>query len=242
VADLLVGTGPAITGALFFFFFERVKGFDKSQASLLLLIYFIGGLVGAPIWTWLSHRISKHKALAVSGVVYAAMTMCSLLIPQGSMPVASLLMFLIGVPYAAGAFLLRAMMADIGDEERLLSGVDRTGLLYAILAGTVKIGSAAAVGVTFPLLQLLGFDPQGKGIDNGLDSLAVLFAAVPALMAIAASLLVWRFPLTPERHAEIRAALAARDMKEPSLAEAGPAIGSEPRLSEEIHVPARPAE
>ncbi|ODT62846.1 MAG: MFS transporter [Phenylobacterium sp. SCN 69-14] len=242
VADLLVGTGPAITGALFFFFFERVKGFDKSQASLLLLIYFIGGLVGAPIWTWLSHRISKHKALAVSGVVYAAMTMCSLLIPQGSMPVASLLMFLIGVPYAAGAFLLRAMMADIGDEERLLSGVDRTGLLYAILAGTVKIGSAAAVGVTFPLLQLLGFDPQGKGIDNGLDSLAVLFAAVPALMAIAASLLVWRFPLTPERHAEIRAALAARDVKEPSLAEAGPAIGSEPRLSEEIHVPARPAE
>ncbi len=53
-ADLLIGTGPAITGALFFFFFERVKGFDKGEASLLLLIYFIGGLVGAPLWTWLS--------------------------------------------------------------------------------------------------------------------------------------------------------------------------------------------
>jgi len=212
-ADLLIGTGPAITGALFFFFFERVKGFDKSQASLLLLVYFIGGLVGAPLWTWLSHKISKHKALAVSGVVYAGMTMCALAIPQGSMPVAALLMFLIGVPYAAGAFLLRAMMADIGDEERLASGVDRTGLLYAILAGTVKIGSAAAVGVTFPLLQALGFDPTGKGLDAGLGSLAILFAAVPAAMAVLASLLVWRFPLTPERHAEIRAALAARDIE-----------------------------
>ena len=212
-ADLLIGTGPAITGALFFFFFERVKGFDKSQASLLLLVYFIGGLVGAPLWTWLSHKISKHKALAVSGFVYAGMTMCSLAIPQGSMPVAALLMFLIGVPYAAGAFLLRAMMADIGDEERLASGVDRTGLLYAILAGTVKIGSAAAVGVTFPLLQVLGFDPTGKGVDAGLGSLSILFAAVPAAMAILASLLVWRFPLTPERHAEIRAALAARDIE-----------------------------
>lgn len=219
-ADLLIGTGPAITGALFFFFFERVKGFDKSQASLLLLVYFIGGLVGAPLWTWLSHKISKHKALAVSGVVYAGMTMCSLAIPQGSMPVAALLMFLIGVPYAAGAFLLRAMMADIGDEERLASGVDRTGLLYAILAGTVKIGSAAAVGVTFPLLQALGFDPTGKGVDAGLGSLAILFAAVPAAMAVLASLLVWRFPLTPERHAEIRAALAARDIEASAIPKA----------------------
>jgi len=242
LADLLIGTGPAITGALFFFFFGRVKGFTHGEASLLLLIYFIGGLVGAPVWTWLSYRISKHRALAVSGFVYAAMTMCSLLIPQGAMAPAAILMFLIGVPYAAGAFLLRAMMADIGDEERLASGVDRTGLLYAILSGTVKVGSAAAVFITFPLLQMLGFDPKGQGIDAGLDGLAVLFAAVPAAMAVIASLIVWGFPLTSERHAQIRAALAARDMKEPGLAEAAPEIGSEPKITEEIHAAVRPAE
>lgn len=242
VADLLIGTGPAITGALFFFFFERVKGFDKGEASLLLLIYFIGGLVGAPVWTWLSYKISKHGALALSGVIYAVMTMFALAIPQGSMLFGSILMFLIGVPYAAGAFLLRAMMADIGDEERLESGVDRTGLLYAILSGTVKIGSAAAVFVTFPLLQLMGFDPTGKGVDTGLDGLAILFAAVPAGMSLAAAWIVFKFPLTAERHAEIRAALAARDMDETSLADAAPEMGSEPLISEEIHVAVRPAE
>ncbi len=47
------------------------------------------------------------------------MTMAALAIPMGNMLVGGLLMFAIGVPYAAGAFLLRAMMADIGDEERL---------------------------------------------------------------------------------------------------------------------------
>ena len=242
VADLLIGTGPAITGALFFFFFGRVKGFTHAEASLLLLIYFIGGLVGAPLWTWLSYKISKHKALAVSGIVYAGLTMCSLIIPQGAMVPAAVLMFMIGVPYAAGAFLLRAMMADIGDEERLASGVDRTGLLYAILAGTVKIGSAAAIFITFPLLQLMGFDPKGQGVDAGLQGLAVLFAAVPAGMSIIASFIVWSFPLTAERHAEIRAGLAARDMKEPGLAEAAPEMGSEPKITEEIHVATRPAE
>jgi Na+/melibiose symporter-like transporter len=198
--------------------------------------------VGAPLWTWLSYRISKHKALAISGLVYAVMTMAALLIPQGSMPIAGLLMFMIGVPFAAGAFLLRAMMADIGDEERLESGVDRTGLLYAILAGTVKIGSAAAVGISFPLLQAMGFDPKGQGIDAGLDGLAILFCAVPAVMSVVASIIVWNFPLTAERHAEIRAALAARDMDEPGLAEAAPEIGAEPKISKEINAAIRPAE
>ncbi|MFN3514414.1 MAG: MFS transporter [Phenylobacterium sp.] len=242
LADLLIGTGPAITGALFFFFFERVKGFEKTEASILLLIYFVGGLVGAPIWTWLSYRMSKHKALALSCVVYAGMTMCALAIPQGNMVLGGLLMFAIGVPYAAGAFLLRAMMADVGDEERLASGVDRMGLLYAILAGTVKVGSAAAVFVTFPLLQAMGFDPTARGVDDGLGSLALMFAAIPAAMSLGAGWILLKFPLTPERHAEIRAELARRDLPETELAEAAPEIGAEPRFTEEIHAAARPAE
>ena len=236
-ADLLIGAGPAIAGVLFFFFFERVKDFEKSAASGLLLAYFIGGLVGAPVWTWLSYRIGKHKALAVSGVVYAVMAVSVLAVPPGNFLAAAILMFLIGVPYAAGAFLLRAMMADIGDEERLDSGVDRTGLLYALLSGTVKIGSAAAVGASFPLLQALGFNPLGGSSATGLTALAIMFSIVPAVMGLISSAIIIGFPLTAERHAVIRDALAQRD-----LADAAPEMASEPLIAEEIHVAARPAE
>ncbi|WP_374570611.1 MFS transporter [Phenylobacterium sp.] len=237
VADLLIGTGPSITGALFFFFFQRVKDFEKGEASALLLIYFIGGLVGAPVWTWLSMRIGKHRALAISGVVYATMTMSALLIPPGNLPIAAILMFMIGVPYAAGAFLLRAMMADIGDEERLESGEDRTGLLYALLNGTVKVAAAAAVGASFTALQAMGFDAKAEGVDTGLAGLSFLFAAIPAALALMASWIVIGFPLTAERHAEIRMALAERDLAE------GEALAmSEVVVTEEIHVAARLAE
>jgi Na+/melibiose symporter-like transporter len=237
LADVLIGAGPAITGALFFFYFERVKGFDRAAASQLLLIYFLGGLAGAPLWAWLAMKLSKHRALALSGLVYAAMTLTVLILPPGNFAMAALLMFLIGVPYAAGAFLLRAMMADVGDEERLEGGVDRTGLLYALLSGTVKVGTAAAVIVTFPALKMFGFDPQATGVSEGLDGLRILFAAVPATLSVLASWVVLNFPLTPERHTEIRRRLAQRD-----LAEAGPEMGAEPRLSEEIHALTRPAE
>jgi GPH family glycoside/pentoside/hexuronide:cation symporter len=237
VADFLVGVGPSITGALFFFFFERVKGFDKGTASLLLLVYFVGGLVGAPIWTWLAYRIGKHRALAVSGLFYSAVTLGVLTIPLGNVPIAAVMMFLIGLPYSAGAFLLRAMMADVGDEERLMSGVERTGLLYALLSGTVKIGSASAVGITFFALAAIGFDAKGTGITTASAGLSAMFTVAPAGLSLLASAIILGFPITSQRHAEIRRALDERD-----LAEAAPEMASDPKITEELHALARPAE
>jgi GPH family glycoside/pentoside/hexuronide:cation symporter len=209
-ADFLVGAGPAITGALFFFFFEQAKGFDRATASLLLLLYFIGGLAGAPLWAWLAVRLGKHRSLAIAAGVYAVLSIVALAIPRGDTLVAGGLMFLIGVPYAAGPFLLRAMMADVGDEVRLDTGVDRTGLLYALLSGTVKIGSAVAVGVAFPLLQIVGFDPK-SGDAQGIAGLQGIFVGFPAVLSVAAGIIIFGFPITPARHAEIRRRLEAMD-------------------------------
>jgi Na+/melibiose symporter-like transporter len=242
IVDFLVGTGPSVTGALFFFFFTRVKEFDKAEAGILLLIYFVGGLVGAPIWTKLAFLIGKHRGLAVSGLFYAAVTICANLIPPGDMVVAGILMFLAGLPYSAGAFLLRAMMADVSDEVRLDGGIDRTGLLYALLSGTVKIGSAAAVSVTFPVLELMGFRAAVSGSTAGLGGLAGMFTLVPAGLALAASGIIAGFSLTEKRHAEIRDALLARDLAESDIAEVAPEMGSDPKFAEEIHVITRPAE
>ncbi|MFN3572603.1 MAG: MFS transporter [Phenylobacterium sp.] len=236
-ADLAIGTGPAITGALFFFFFERVKGFDKAEAGSLLLVYFIGGLIGGPLWTRLAYRTGKHRALAIATVFYAIVTAGALVIPPGNWPVAALLMFLIGLPFSAGPFLLRAMMADVGDEERLATGADRTGLLYALLSGTVKIGSAAAVGVTYVGLDLIGFNARTADSGSGLVGLQIMFLAVPAALSLIAGWIVLNYPLTAERHADIRSALDERD-----LAEAAPEFGAEPKTAEEIHAVARPAE
>lgn len=235
LADLFVGTGPAVTGGLFFFYFERVKGFEHAAAGTLLLVYFIGGLIGAPIWTRMAFRIGKHRALAVSGVFYAIVTGAVHFLPAGNYLAAAVMMFLIGLPYSAGAFLLRAMMADIADEERLASGVDRTGLLFAILSGTVKIGSAAAIGITFVGLEVIGFDARTGGGDQGLAGLQVMFLVLPILLALLASWIILSFPLTAEKHDEIRAALAARD-----LAEAETGSGAE--FTEETHASIRPAQ
>lgn len=212
-ADLLMGLAPGIAGALFLFFFERIKGFDNAQASILLLVYFVSALGGAPLWPMLAKAIGKHKALAVAAVLYAVFQVAAMFTPNGQTAVGMVLLMLAGLPYSAAPLLVRSMMADIGDEERLHGGVDRTGLLYAIVNGTVKLGYALAIGV-FVLLEWLGFDPKVPSA-QGDAALIGLYAVAPAALGLLVCVIILRYPLDATAHAEIRRQLDARDAAEP---------------------------
>jgi Na+/melibiose symporter-like transporter len=212
-ADLLLGVAPGITGSLLFFFFGQIKGYGHTEASLFMLLYFIAGLVGAPFWAWLATKIGKDKALAVASLVFAAFYIGATLVPGGNFALTAAAMFIAGLPYAAGLFLLRAMMADVGDEVRLETGVDRTGLMFSILSATTKIGHVVAL-IPYLVLQGVGFQavpPVGGNSETSLLTLQILFILVPGLLLAAAALVLRNYTLTPARHDQIRRDLEARD-------------------------------
>ena len=235
-ADLLMGLAPGIAGALFLFFFERIKHFDKTQSGVLLLVYFLAALVSAPIWPYVAKRIGKHKALAVAAVIYAAVQIAAVFTPAGNSGIGMIILILAGIPYTAAPVLVRAMMADIGDEERLQSGVDRTGLLYAIVTGTAKLGYAFAMGA-FPLLQWLGYDTKTP-TPAGDAALIAMYAVAPAALGLVVAVVMLRYPLSATRVAEIQRQLAARDAAQGNA----PAAEPEPNvLPQQIPAPG-PAE
>ena len=210
VTDLLMGWAPGITGALFLFYFDQVKHVPETKANLLLLIYFVAGLLGAPLWSWLATRIGKHRALALDGVAIFASLMLVLALPMTNFAFAALVMAVAGLPYSGGPLLLRAMLADVGDELRLQTGVDRTGLLYAVLTSTTKVGTALAL-VTFVILDAIGFDAQAAhNTPAAVAGLQALFVGGPAVLSLIAAATIWGYPLTAARHARIRTALAAK--------------------------------
>lgn len=221
LADLLMGLAPGIAGALFFFFFERIKGFDKASAGILLLVYFVAALGGSPIWPALAKKVGKHRSLAIASVLYAVVQVSVIFTPRNeggfalnaSTVIGMAILILAGLPYSAAPLLVRSMMADIGDEERLHSGVDRTGLLYAVVNGTVKLGYALAIGV-FLVLSWLGFDPKVPSA-QGDTALIALYAAAPALLGLLVCAIILRYPLDATAHAEIRRQLDERDAAEP---------------------------
>lgn len=213
LSDLMLGAARGLIGVLFFYFFEQARGFEREQTSILLLVYFVAGLVGAPIWAVLATRIGKHRALAVGSVYFAvSFAAATLLVPAGNFPAAVAAMFGAGLAFGAADLLLRAMMADASDAIRLDVGADRTGLLFSILNATSKLGYAVSVGA-FAVLEWIGFDAAPGAVNDPgvILGLQWLFIAAPVVLLLISALVLRIYPLTPEKHADIRAQLAARD-------------------------------
>lgn len=212
LCDLLLGVAPGITGILIFFYFESVKGFDREQSQIFMVLYFVAGLIAAPFWSWLAVKVGKDRALQVASTSFAVLYALVGFLPSGNFIITAIGLFVAGLPYAAGLLLTRAMMADVADEVRLETGQDRTGLLFSFLSLATK-GGYALSGATLIILGLVGFNGSIGATNSSiaLITLQVLFLALPTLLLIWSAISLHKYPLTPARHEAIRTQLQARD-------------------------------
>lgn len=210
-ADLLLGLASGMTSAVSLFFFTRALQLPRAAVAIMIIAHMVPAFVMAPIWARIAQRFGKHRTLGFSVGAYVVGQLLYLLAQQGSIGMAVLASAVAGCSYSAFVMFPRAMMADVGDDELLRTGVNRTALLYALLMGTWKVGQAVSVGVAFSILSLMNFDPQQKAIGaDALHGLYLIYVAGPALLAALATLVLYRYPLNADRHAAIRAALDAR--------------------------------
>lgn len=207
--DLLASLPPGFGGALLLFFFETARGFSPKDAQLLLLFYFAAGLIGAPLWGWLARRTSKHMAVAWSIGSYAILHATLVLLPASSFTLAALGMLLAGIPAVAPPFLVRAMLADVTDAETLATGRSNAGLYYAVLVAVQKIGYAIPVGLSYIVLDMVGFSARlGPANSAGaIDGLVALFLLPPVISATGAALLARGWTIDQAEQQRIAAAL-----------------------------------
>ena len=212
-ADICVSLGPGWMAAIYLFFFTDSRGFTTGQASILLGIYILAGIVGAPVMSRLATRISKHRTLIVACVGYS-LTLCSFIVlPRGSFPAFTAAMFLAGFLAASFSTMTRAMTADIADEVRLDHGRERAGLLFALTTMTNKITGALSIGLTFFVLSRVGYVAK-EGVQNTPDAiyhLELVYLIGPIVFVMLGAVCMLGYGLTADRHAEIRRQLDERD-------------------------------
>ncbi len=212
-ADLFLALGPAMTAALYIFFFTQALGYTRTQTNSLLLIYIAAALIGSPSWAQVARRLGKHNTVMLGCVLYGCAQMIVFVLPHGNMTFMVPGMFLAGFVVSCFTFLIRAMVADVSDEVRLDLGVDRTALLYGLITSTSKIGSAASVGSTFLILSAFGFNEREGVVNSGvaMDALIACYVFVPVITMFVGAWALWGYKLDSVRHDGIRADLAARD-------------------------------
>jgi glycoside/pentoside/hexuronide:cation symporter, GPH family len=224
LAQMALTLGPGWMSAIYLFFFMAARGFSSGQASLLLILYIAAGIPGALLTAQVSRRIGKHRTLMVATTAFSLALFSIFVVPKGNLLATAPVMLWCGSMASGFDLMIRAMLADVGDEVRLDQGKERLSLLYATNTLASKIAAALAIGVTFPLLAALGYNPAEGAVNTpaaiGHLQLAFLLGPIVFVMLGGACLIGWR--LDAKRHGEIRTELEARDLALEGTREIGP--------------------
>ncbi len=205
-SDFAVTLGQLIRSSLFVFFVAAYMGRPDLTAALFLL-QFVFGVFAGPIWLQIGYRLGKHRTAVAGELVQMAINLALLAVTRETLPLLIGLTVAQGLAQGSGNLMLRSMVSDVADLQRLSSGEERTGLLFSMFSLSGKFATGVAVGVALPLVGLLGFRPGHANAPDVLFGLKLVFALGPALAHLASALLIRRFPLDQSRHADVRRAL-----------------------------------
>lgn len=220
-AWFLNGLANGIPAALFFIYLEHGLGAGAAERPLFVLAYFLAAIAAIPLWSALSRRFGKHRVWCWAMAAACAAFVAVPLIPEGGFAAFAVVCVVTGMALGADLVLPPAIQADVIDYDELRSGRSRAGLQFALWGMSTKFALAAAVGLALPGLDAFGFDPAAPS-DGGKWALTVIYALVPVVIKIAAIAVIWRFPLTAEKHAVIRRRLDRVRPVRNNLAEAAP--------------------
>jgi len=203
LAWLVNGIANGLPAALFLLLCLHVLRAPEAAGPLLLL-YFLAGIAGLPLWTWLARRVGKHVAWCLAMAWACAAFAFVPVLGPGAVLVFAAICVASGLGLGADLALPPAIQADVVELDELASGENRAGLFFAAWTMAQKAGQALAVGIAFPLLGLAGFQAAGENTDAALWALVALYCVVPIGLKLAAVGLMWRFPLTAGRLEQAR--------------------------------------
>jgi Na+/melibiose symporter-like transporter len=203
LADLLVGLSSGVSGSLVVFVMKDALALGQ-RSGVLMLVYFLTGCIAIPLWVKIGAKAEKHTTLIWAQLYSVVLLPVFFLLTPGNFWLALVVLMLFGIPYASHRFLMKAIMADITDEDQVSTGRMQAGIYFSLLASTEKIGLALAVGVTYALLDWVGFKTGVANDKAAIDGLLWVFVALPTVLHILCALTLWRFPLGRERQRELR--------------------------------------
>jgi glycoside/pentoside/hexuronide:cation symporter, GPH family len=211
VAMLLNFTVSGIVNSLAVFSFGVGLGLSGKLSWIIFLLY-ISALCTMPLLMRLSKNVEKHRMLVCVGGIVAAIYVCSLFIPTGNFPIAAALWIAAGAGGAAQLFLPTSILADIIDRGELASGARISGSYMAIYNLTMKIGLALGVGLSFVLLDLVGYNPAVEHhTATDARNIRLLGFGLPALLCVPGLILMWRHKITRTVQQQMRVEIDARN-------------------------------
>ncbi len=207
-SDFFVSLGQGFRGALLIFFVAGYMRLPPTAMLVIPLVQYGFGVLASPIWARVGYRLGKNRTLILAEITQIVINLGLLLLFPGQYWGLIALTVAQGLSQGSGNLMLRAIVSDVADQERLKTGKDHSGLLFSIFNVTINAAMALSIGIALPLVHLFGFTPGALNTRAALSSLQWIIAIGPAIGHAMSALLMLRFPLDEAKHAQIVRALA----------------------------------
>jgi len=194
-AYLLNGLANALPATLFLLYAQHVL-IAENWAGAMLIVYFLAGILGMPLFLALARRIGKHRAWTISMLWASLVFIWVPFLGEGAIVAFLVVCALAGLSLGVDMALPASIQADLVDMDTAGGGGRRAGLFFGLWGMATKTALALAVGIAFPLLAFAGFDAAATpGEASGTLVLALLYGLAPVPFKLIAARLMWNFPI-----------------------------------------------
>jgi len=180
---------------------------DTFLISLLLGVNFIAGVLTVIIWMKLDVKLGSRKAYMIAVIVTIIAFIPFLFISTYTM--ALIFMIFSGIGMGGMLYFIYLIVADPIDEDELNTGIRREGTFFGITNFFMRLSmilSIVTVSLVFSSTGWESYTPNpGADVIFGLKALVVIF---PVSAMVVTLILLYFYPYTKERVAEMKSRLA----------------------------------
>lgn len=222
---LFTWTAVEIVQGMLLFFLKYYMNLE-SQSDIVAGTVFIAALLTLPFWERASRRLDK-RITYIAGMVFLAVVLITLTVisPSLGVPFVIALAALAGIGVGAIHVLPWAMIPDAIEWDELQTGQRHEGMFYSLVTLFRKVSSSIAIPLILLILEWSGYVSNApQQAPGAVRAIQIMMGTVPSIFLLAGILFALVYPLGRQRHAEVRAQLAARRTMTDSRAATHPGV------------------
>lgn len=184
----LAHLAAAVPGVMVLFFIRDYLGAEE-LSGLFLFLYFISGASLMVVWVKLADKIGKERAWLASMLLAVATFVWACFLQPGDVIAYGVICVLSGMALGADLALPPSMLADSVTRQKTEG---EAAQYYALIAFIPKIALALASGLSFIVLDHLGFVAGSDNSSEAMQGIILLYALLPCLIKLTAAYALWR--------------------------------------------------
>jgi GPH family glycoside/pentoside/hexuronide:cation symporter len=198
-------------------------GINVSLFSFLLLTIQTSSFIWVLIWAKVSERIGKKNIYYLGAAFFVAALLSMFFLRPGQTTLIFVIGAIAGIGISVAYLVPWSMIPDVVEMDELETGQRREGVFYGFFVFVQKLGLAVGLAISSWVLQWAGYvtasalNPNPVQPASALLALRALIGPAAAVVLLGSFVAVYLYPITREKHDQMRAELDRRAKEKSAL-------------------------